>query len=111
MGLGLRAGRIGLRGSWGLEGGCEPWEQDSAEAESGRGLQGVLTFRGFSFVLVGVLKGLLQAPLASFKQLGSHLVMGVIEAREPQGKGRPGSVQLNCGQAGLHFKERGHFSL
>lgn len=67
MGLGLGAGRISIWGSWGLEGGCEPWEQ-VAKAESRRAFQGVLTFRGFS-------------PLASCKQLGSHLGMGGIRSK------------------------------
>lgn len=51
----------------------------SAEAESERDLQGRLAFRMFFFVLFSVSKGLLQAPLASFKQFGSHLVREVIE--------------------------------
>lgn len=59
----------------------------SAETESECDLQGRLAFRMF-FVLFSVSKGLLQAPLASLKQLRSHLVMEVIEAREPQGIGQ-----------------------
>lgn len=82
MGLGLGAGRISISGSWGLEGGCEPWER-VAEAESRCALQGGAHLQGFS-------------PLASCKQLGSHLGMAGIEAREPQGVGqtRKGPAKL-----------------
>lgn len=81
----------------------------SAEAESGCGLLGSLTSRVFFLVLFSVSKGLLQAPLASFKQLGSHLVMGLIKAREPPRVGQTWKCPAELWTVRLQFKESPFF--